>query len=651
LELGQVSQPDKVRAQAAAPAKAALGKANATDVANQKLAADAVRLASKPEGVLPVLELLESWDASTPERTFALLEKLAADKRLPPPRAVFVRTVLAQARARLAPAELKAPAATKLPATKLPTTKLPAAAAQRDAASAQDPSQDNAFSELGYVTRFRLVGPFDNEGKAGFDTATPVEEKKLEPADLSASFPGKERPVRWRELPERAVRRGYVPLGALLRPRQNVCALAETIVHSDIAQPLTLWAGAGGAIKVLWNGEEVLRDEAYRQASPDRTVAMVGAHAGANRVLAKVCVTGASWGFFLRIGDAKGGVPKNVRVDLDLAAQPAGTPASAQPASPPSLPEGHAKGVKLPKPPEAPLALLERAVTGELKGKVGASALATLARFLRMTGADDPAERRAKQLAARATELDPSLDHLELAAELAEERSEIMRFAGNAYAKHAKDPRAQMLQARVLASGPVPEDALPLLEAIPKTHASWQRAQLMRAAILSELELNAVALRVTQDAQAEVGDTASVLRQLASLYQSGGDPNAAIETHKQVLARRADDVGSRRVLVADALNRSATAEVHEHLEAFSEVAFGTTQTLLYAASVYDALGRDDLVLATYRAGIDLIPEAPELYTAYGRALQHADQPELAAEAFQAALTLKPQDAPTRELLE
>jgi len=120
---------------------------------------------------------------------------------------------------------------------------------------------------------------------------------------------------------------------------------------------------------------------------------------------------------------------------------------------------------------------------------------------------------------------------------------------------------------------------------------------------------------------------------------------------KKLLTVRADDVGARRVLIADALQRASIPEVHEQLEAFGEIAYGTTQTLLYVASIYDALGRDDLVLATYRAGIDLVPEASELYTAYGRALLRADQPELAAEALTHALALRPQDAGTRELLE
>lgn len=627
--LGQAPSASALPAPPAAVQPSAPRKPNAADLENQRLAAQAAKLGAKPEGILPVLELVDHWDSSTPSRTIALLEKLARDTRLSAPRAVMVKTLLEQARARIAkPAQSKAADKNEGDGAETPApTALP-----QEVSEPAEPEEVSAYEALGFAARYRVIGPFDNEGKAGFDAVSPPEEKKLEPADMTASYAGRERPVRWRELPERAIRRGFLPLGALLRPRQNVCALAETFVYSDIAQPLTLWAGAGGAVKVYWNGEEVLRDDAYRMPAPDRSVAIVGAHKGVNRVLAKVCITGATWGLYVRIGDAKGGVAKNVQIKSTLEQSGA-------------LPTGNA-AIKLPKAPETPLAALERAAASN-----SAPALYTLAKFLRMTGGDDPAERRAKQLAARAAELEPTLPHLQLAAQAAEERAEIMRFAGQAYAKYGDDTDAVFLQARVLASGPAPEDALPLLDRIGKADALWSDAQLLRAAILRDAELSRTALAAVQEVRAEVGDTAEVLRTLSSLYQASSDPSAAIELQRQLLTVRADDVSARRVLIADALQRNDIPEVQEQLEQLGEIAYGTTQTLLYVASIYDAIGRDDLVLATYRAGIDLVPEASELYTAYGRALLRADQPELAAEAFTRALALRPQDAPTRELLE
>jgi hypothetical protein len=186
---------------------------NPTDAENTRLAQRVSAAGADPRGVVPLLELWDNWDRSTPRKLVSELTKLSKDQRLSSDRRVLVETMLAQARLRLGD---------------------PNAVTQR-------------FDELGYVTKFRVIGPFDNEGKAGFDKPMPVEEKRMEAPDLQATYPGRERPVAWRDLPE-VTRNGFVPFGALMRPIENVCGFAETFVKSEKARPLTLW----------WCGEGVL---------------------------------------------------------------------------------------------------------------------------------------------------------------------------------------------------------------------------------------------------------------------------------------------------------------------------------------------------------------------------------------------------------
>jgi len=569
------------------------------DRENQKLAARVVALGKQPDAVLPLLELWSNWDQATPARTFELLRDLAENKKLAPPTRIAAQTVLADAQTRMGD---------------------PDALGKR-------------FEELGYVTRWRVIGPFDNEGKSGFDTESPPEAARMQAPDLQTSYPGRERPVRWRNYPDIA-RRGYVSFGGLMRPRENACGLAETFVYSEKAQALSLWLGSGGANKLYWNGTEVSRDNAYRLPSPDRSVVMVGAHKGANRVLVKVCVTSTTWGFYLRVGDASGAPVKGLKVE----------PTSEQALE---IAAGNAP-IKLPKPPLAVLALFEqRAAADKPKG----SALAELAKLMRYTGADDPAERRAKQLAARAAELDPKVEHFKLAAELAEERAEVMRFAQQAEQRFPSEPGSLLLRAKVAATGPAPEDALPLLAKIGKGAPEWVSAQLMRASILRDLELPAAGRRVLEDTRQAIGETPQLLRALAGAYNATGAPDLAILAQQRLLAIRFDDPGARRVLIADALQRVQNAQVLEQLDILRKLAPGAVDTALYIADVYDALGRDDMVLSVYRHAMEIVPESPELLVAYGRALLRAERPELAADAFAAALALKPQDAATRELLE
>ncbi|MEY4581245.1 MAG: hypothetical protein RL701_5948 [Pseudomonadota bacterium] len=573
---------------------------NPVDAENRKLADQVIRGAADPAGLLPLLELWDNWDTSTPRELEAQLVRIAAQPNVAPARRVLIETMLAQARLRKGE---------------------PSAVAKR-------------FDELGYVTQFRVIGPFDNEGKRGFDLETPLEQesKRMQAPDLQASFPGRERPVSWRELPD-VVRSGFVPFGAVLRPFENVCGLAETFVKSESARPLSLWIGAGGATKVYWNGELVFRDAAYRGPSPDRSVVMVPARAGNNRLLVKVCATNGAWGFQLRLGDAQGGVAKGLSYQTN--AQDA---LEIQPV----------KNAKLPTAPVTPLAYFEAKSQAP---KPNAQVLADYARLLTLTNSDDPAERRAKQLAENAAELAPSVGTLKLAAKLAEERAEVMRFANRALALAPKDASVLLLNASLIARGPSPEQALPLLDKIPQDSSEIIDATTLRARILRDLELPAAALELLAAVMKRTGHTAALLREIIDLENEAGRSNAAQEHRLALLGLRFDDSDARRALISDALTRGDKTVVLEQLDLVRALTPGSIRTLLYLADVYDALGRDDLVLATYRQAQSIAPDASGVYLAHARALLRAQQTDPAYDALQKALALKPQDAETRELLE
>ncbi|MBN1655634.1 MAG: DUF3857 domain-containing protein [Deltaproteobacteria bacterium] len=548
-----------------------------------------------------MLELWRNWDNATTTVTTRVLERLARDGGLSAHLRVHVKTLLAIARGRVG-----------------------------DTRAAVD-----SFSDLGYIAQWRVIGPFDNEGKTGFEMETPPEAERDKAPDLNASYPGRERSVRWRDYPD-IVRYGYLSLDAVLRPNENVCAIAEATVHSDRARPLTLWLGASGAVKAYWNGEQVLSDPTYRgQAARDRSAVIVGAYAGDNRLLVKSCITDTSWGLFARLGDEKGGLAAGLSFDQAHAIPPSGVE--------------HGHGVsKLPDAPLAPLAAFEKQVENESKN---ASALEDLARFLAYTNSDDPAERRAKQLAAQAAEERPTLARLRLAAQLAEERGEVMRFAQRSKELWPDDPDSLFLQASVIRNGLVPEEALPILERIPKTAVRWFQAQLMRASIYQELGLRETAYRILANAALNTTPCASAYRELAAVASASGHNDRAIDFHREHLRYRFDNTNSRRALIEDSLERGDAAEVMKEIDTLHLLLPGSTRNLLYIASIYHALKRDDMMVTSYREAIALAPEDNACWVAYGRSLLDAGSPEAAGEAFRKALALRPQDAETRELLE
>ncbi|GAB5543967.1 MAG: hypothetical protein SangKO_037270 [Sandaracinaceae bacterium] len=579
----------------------ALAQDNPFEAEHRRLESEVRRQGRSPRAILPLLDLWRRWGDVRPEVAMAHLDRIVNDRRVNAPVRAYARNLRARARVRMGDLE---------------------------ASRAE-------VEELGYVRHWRVIGPFDNEGKAGFDREYAPEAGRMGPVDMDARYEGRERPVSWRMYPE-VTRFGYVSFDAVFRPDANVCGYAETFVESERAQALSLWVGGGGAVRVWWNGEVVHEDGAYRVPHPDRAVTMVGAHRGLNRVLVKACATDRTWGFYVRMGDPRGDAPSGLTVR-----------ATVDPAEVAQIQAGHGVS-RLPRAPVAPFAALTEAAEGD---DASAQALEDLARFLVRTRSDDPAEERARQLAARAAEAEPTIERLTLAAALANQRGESMRFAARARELAADDPDAILLEARMAAGGPSPERALPILERLPRGTTQHMQGTVLAADILRSLGLPETARARVEEVAALAPGASSWIGQRASAAGSAERRDEMIRLRREVLAARYDDLGSRRVLIDDALTRGEEREVLAQLDAYRALSPAWSRTYRMAASIYEALEQNDQAFAMYRQGLEIAPEDASLFVAHGRALLRAGQRDAAAAAFREALAFRPQDRATRELLE
>ena len=570
---------------------------NPWDARQRERASEASRAGRSARGIVPLLQLWRDWDWASPQATVEALERLSRDRRLTPARRAYASALLARARLR---------------------TGDPAASRQM-------------IEELGYVTSWHVIGPFDNEGKQGFTREDPPETTRMEPWEAGARYPGKERQVGWRPYPEIS-QYGYVDFDAVMRPTSNVCGYAETFVHSERARPLGLFLGNGGAAKMWWNGELVLTDETYRQPDPDRHVAVVAAHQGYNRLLVKLCVSETTWGFFLRVADPQGTPVTGITAD-GTAAHEVAAPAS---------------NARLPRAPVTDLAALERAAEGE---RASAQALEDLARYLAYTGSDDPDERRAKQIAARAAERQPTVERLVLASTLADERGEVQRFARRAIELAPSDPEALLLHARVLASGPDPVEALPVLDRLPPNGIYALGGALLRAGIQRGLEFDEHAMRIVDDAAARAEGSHGYIVQRTIAAESAGRADRVIELRRAAVEARHDDTSSRRALIADALRRGDGETVRREMALLDELLPGSAQHGLYASAIYEGLGDEEGALEALGRARAVAPEDATLAAAQGRLLLRLDRRDAAAGSLREALALRPQDASVRELLE
>ncbi|MFT3924962.1 MAG: DUF3857 domain-containing protein [Myxococcales bacterium] len=569
---------------------------SAYDERQQKSATAALAHGKEPAAQLELLQMVRRADDADPEVSLAAFRKLADAPNLDPQHRVFA--------ARRVAWDLRR------------TGDVPGSVA--------------AFDALGYLRAFRVVGPFDNEGKRGFGTELGPETDRFAPPSSAAVYKGRERDVRFRSMPD-IVQGGYVSFDAVFRPTENVCGFAETSLHADKAGPITLWLGAGGASKLYFNGVEVLSDAAYRAPSPDRDVALVQAKQGENRILVKSCVTSGSWGFYLRVGDARG-------QPLTLRANPLKIEALTK-AEPPK------------KPAAGPKSVLHQLEEAANKPKPKAQDLENLARFLWFSGADDPAERRAQQLARRAAELEPTASRWLLASSLADERYEKLRFVGKARALAPNDPDVVLAHAQLVSQGPSGETALAMLDALPDTGAIGLDKAKAKSALLSQLGLDDSAAVLVREAHKQAPRAESFDSRMLDVLASDPHQDELIELAKTLLAKRYDHLPARRILLEDAVARDRETEAMEHLDALRALFPGDEKRLFFVAEAYDAIGREDLRLATLKSVIDIAPESAVGHVRYGRALLRAGQTDAAAESFRTALKYSPQDAETRELLE
>lgn len=161
---------------------------------------------------------------------------------------------------------------------------------------------------FGFLTHWKVIGPFDNTNLAGFDTSFPPE-KEITP---NAEYDGKTSKVRWTEAFS-SDDYGKVDLNPVLGETKEVTAYATTVYNSPVEGPAELRLGCKNGWKIWLNGQFLFgRDEYHRGARIDQYRLPVVLKKGQNTLLVKVCQNAdvkdwtREWEFQLRVCDSSG---------------------------------------------------------------------------------------------------------------------------------------------------------------------------------------------------------------------------------------------------------------------------------------------------------------------------------------------------------
>ena len=149
------------------------------------------------------------------------------------------------------------------------------------------------------LSPWHYIGPFDNAGMKGFETAYPPE-KDL---DLKKQHAGKGGNVGWKpgNFPD-----GNVNNLALFDPQHNSNSVIYLQREIEVAGPteLPISLGSDDTLSVWLNGEKLLAVPKYRAAAPDQNKLTLKLKAGKNTLLLKICQGDGDWAFYFAAGAA-----------------------------------------------------------------------------------------------------------------------------------------------------------------------------------------------------------------------------------------------------------------------------------------------------------------------------------------------------------
>lgn len=161
---------------------------------------------------------------------------------------------------------------------------------------------------FGFLSEWKVIGPFDNKEEKGFPVAYPPESE----LNFDAEYDGQLGKVQWQSLATQDDY-GVVDIGKQIQNYKGSVMYAATSYQSADAKSVELRLGTPNAWKLWVNGELAFeREEYHRSTQMDQYRIPIQLTAGANTILLKVCQNeqtqdwAQDYHFQLRVCDATG---------------------------------------------------------------------------------------------------------------------------------------------------------------------------------------------------------------------------------------------------------------------------------------------------------------------------------------------------------
>lgn len=462
------------------------------------------------------------------------------------------------------------------------------------------------LASLGFVDRWMVVGPFDNEGKSGFALRFGPEDELAKALVPGRAYSGKERPVRWRTISDQIFPYGWIDLGALLRPQQNICGYVATFVSTPKGKrpprEISLWAGAAGAFRIYWNGDPVLEDKAYRGHDVERFAAKVRVESGVNSLVAKLCGERHAPLFSVRLANPRGEplAPGTLKLQNTFEA----STEAAKTVEAVAKRKGKAA-------PDRLLGAIERFEKLTAGDKPKATDQFAYSEYLSLTASDDPTEHTARNLAVKAVEAEPTIERLLHAAELAEDRNKRSVYVEKA-AKLVPEAKPNidvlLAQAHLAQESQNWREAFPFYDKALALEPDNVAALQGRVELYNEAGLRRTALSTLKRAVERNPQSVALLNMYASQLRTLGRSTEAAEVEARYSARRFDDRTYISSMIDLAIARRENASAEHWVERLLRTDPDSQWAHGVAARTYRRLGQPQRAVALLKRALELAPE-------------------------------------------
>jgi len=174
----------------------------------------------------------------------------------------------------------------------------------------------SVVAQMGFITHWHLLGPFDAPGTSGFELVLPPEMQVKAGVDLKATYVGKGGGrIKWVRH-HSSDRFGQSNLNQSIATVKEAVGYAYTEVISPRTQAAQIRCGADDNLTIWLNGKQVLRHLQWLNGTRlDRFRTTVTLKKGRNHLLVKICqgpqhknpAVPNNWSLQLRICDQQGG--------------------------------------------------------------------------------------------------------------------------------------------------------------------------------------------------------------------------------------------------------------------------------------------------------------------------------------------------------